>query len=104
MQDCDHDSTTGSVSATTLYRGHRVLATFPFFNEEEKLGPMAERLSVGLVDTFVGVNDGSTDRGPEILRQHGITVIDQLHLGAGACLKKAVGFAQEHGYDILVVM
>ena len=77
---------------------------FPFYNEEDKLTAMAPRLRPGLVDTFLGLNDGSTDGGPALLRQHGIPVLDLPHTGAGACIKRAVGYAQEHGYDILVVM
>jgi dolichol-phosphate mannosyltransferase len=77
---------------------------FPFYNEEGKLAAMAPRLRAGLVDKFVGVNDGSTDRGPRILREHGIEVLDIPHTGAGACIKHAVRHAQDHGYDILVVM
>jgi dolichol-phosphate mannosyltransferase len=88
----------------SLYPGHRVLAMFPFFNEANKIVQMAERLHDGIVDKFIGVNDGSTDAGPDILRRRGIEVIDQPHVGAGACIKRAVKYAQDNGYDILVVM
>jgi len=77
----------------SVYSGHRVLAMFPFFNEESKLAQMAERLRDGIVDKFIGVNDGSTDDGPNILRRRGIEVIDQPHEGAGACIKRAVKYA-----------
>jgi dolichol-phosphate mannosyltransferase len=77
---------------------------FPFFNEGPKIAQMAERLREGIVDKFIGVNDGSTDDGPDVLRLHGIEVIDQLHNGAGACIKRAVKYAQDNEYDILVVM
>ncbi len=93
-----------SVPQESIYPGHRVLAMFPFYNEEGKLAAMAPRLRSGLVDKFIGVNDGSTDRGPQILRSHGIEVVDIPHTGAGACIKRAVRYAQENGYDILVVM
>ena len=88
----------------SIYSGHRVLAMFPFFNEEPKIAQMAEKLCDGIVDKFIGVNDGSTDDGPGILRRRGIEVIDQPHEGAGACIKRAVKYAQDNGYDILVVM
>jgi len=77
---------------------------FPFYNEGPKIVRMAERLRDGIVDKFIGVNDGSTDEGPDILRRRGIEVIDQPHKGAGACIKRAVKYAQDNGYDILVVM
>ena len=88
----------------SLYSGHRVLAMFPFFNEEDKIALLAPRLQPGLVDCFVGINDGSTDKGPEILRAHGITVLDQPRLGVGASIKRAIRFAIDENYDILVVM
>ena len=87
-----------------LYPGHRVLAMFPFLNEEDKLREMAPRLRDGYVDCFMGVNDGSTDRGADVLRQHGIKVIELSHRGVGACIKEAVKHAQEYEYDILVIM
>lgn len=83
----------------------RILVMFPFFNEEQKVGEMAPRLSNDMVDQFIGVNDGSTDQGPEILRSQGITVVDQPdRRGVGACIKRAISYAQERGYGILVVM
>jgi hypothetical protein len=33
---------------------------------------MTEGLRDGIVDKFIGVNDGSTDAGPDILRRQGI--------------------------------
>ena len=77
----------------STYSGYRVLAMFPFFNEEPKIAQMAERLCDGIVDKFIGVNDGSTDDGPRILQRRGIEVIDQPHEGAGACIKRAVKYA-----------
>ncbi len=93
-----------AATKATVYPGHRVLAMFPLYNEEEKMTAMAPRLRPGLVDRFIAVNDGSTDRGPQILRQHGIEVVDMPHRGVGSCIKRAVRYAQDNGYDILVVM
>ena len=89
---------------TTIPDGHRVLAMFPFFNEEERISQLAPRLDRGLVDEFVAINDGSTDGGPAILRSFGVTVLDQSRQGVGACIKRAIRYAQDNGYDILVVM
>lgn len=91
-------------TAPSIYPGYRILAMFPFYDEGPKIIRMAERLRDGIVDKFIAVNDGSTDEGPEILRRWGIEVIDQPHKGAGACIKRAVKYAQDNGYDILVVM
>ncbi|MDX2222410.1 MAG: glycosyltransferase family 2 protein [Rhodospirillaceae bacterium] len=93
-----------SLHGATIYPGHKVLAMFPFFNETEKLDALAQRISAGLADHFVAVNDGSTDDGPEKLRRYGLTVFDQPRSGLGACITRCVEFARENGYDILVVM
>jgi dolichol-phosphate mannosyltransferase len=77
---------------------------FPFYNEGAKIRRLAERIRPGLVDKFVAVNDGSTDEGPDILRQNGITVLDQPRRGIGAAIKRSVAYARAHGSDILVVM
>lgn len=90
--------------SSALYSGHRILAMFPFFNEEDKISQLAPRLQRGLVDCFIGIDDGSTDRGPEILREYDITVLRQERQGVGACIKRAIRFAIDEGYDILVVM
>ena len=90
--------------SNSVYPDHRVLAMFPFYNEQDKIAQMADRLCAGLVDKFIGVNDGSTDAGAKILRSKGIEVLDQPHKGTGACIKRAIRYAQENEYDILVVM
>ena len=88
----------------TLYPGHRVLAMFPFFNEGEKIRILGQRITPGLVDKFIAVNDGSTDEGPAILRELGIEVVDQPRSGIGKSIKHCIEYARENGYDILVVM
>lgn len=93
-----------SESAARVYPGHRVLLMFPVYNEAHNLTPLAEKLRDGLADKIIAVNDGSTDNGPEILRAHGIEVFDQSRRGLGACIKRCVKYARDHGYDILVVM
>lgn len=88
----------------SVYPGHRVLAMFPVYNEQDKLPDLLRKCESGLVDEFVAVNDGSTDRSPEILRERGITVLDQAHLGLGACIKRAVRFGRQNGFTVMVVM
>src|SRR5882762_8995010 len=91
--------------AQALHPGHRILATFPFHNEREKLDLLVPRVRPGLVDKWLPVDDGSTDDGPELLRQRGIEMLRQPERrGIGAALKAVVRYAGENGYDILVVM
>jgi dolichol-phosphate mannosyltransferase len=93
-----------TLAESTVYEGHRVLAMFPFFDEEDKIRLLSERLQPGIVDKFLAINDGSTDSGPSILRERGIEVLDQQRSGIGACIKRCIKYAQENDYDVLVVM
>jgi len=91
-------------SSATVYLKHRVLAMFPFFNEEGKLSDLVARISPLQADEFLGVNDGSTDNGPALLSARGIKYINQSHRGVGSCIKAAIQYARQHGFDVLVVM
>ena len=74
----------------------RVLGATAVYNEEHRVGVFVDALKrPGLVDAFVVVNDGSTDRGPELLRAGGIRVLDQPHQGLGAAIKHAVRYARK---------
>jgi len=86
------------------YPGHRVLAIFPFYNEAPKLETMGPRLRSGLVDMFLGVDNGSSDGGADILRRQGLSVISQPVHGVGSSIRKGIEYARRNGYDIVVVM
>jgi len=77
---------------------------FPVYNEAPRIRRLVGKLREGLADRFLAINDGSTDDGPEILRSHGIEVLDQPRQGIGACIKRTVAYARENGFDILVLM
>ncbi|MBD3366833.1 MAG: glycosyltransferase [Candidatus Eisenbacteria bacterium] len=87
-----------------VYENARVLLMFPFHNEGPKLRLWADRLLLPVADHVIGVNDGSTDDGPEYLRELGIHVLDQPQSGIGASIKRCVAYARENDFDVLVVM
>ena len=87
-----------------VYPGHRILAMFPFYNEEGKLSRLAARMSSGQMDEFLGVNDGSSDNGPSELNSLGINFVSQPRQGVGSCIKTAIQYARKNGFDILVIM
>lgn len=91
--------------ASSVYPGHRVIAMFPFHNEQDKLALLVEKIRPGLVDLWLPVDDASTDGGPALLRRHGIEPLTQsARRGIGAAVKAVVRHARTNGYDILVVM
>jgi|SRR5271165_2346286 len=98
------DGTQRLSASQGLYPGHKVLAVFPFYNEELHLLAMVTRLRHGLVDKIVGLDNGSTDNGPKLLRDHGIEVLPQPQKGVGACLRAAIEYGRKNGFDTLVVM
>ena len=96
--------THGAPDRPPVHPPHRILGITAVYNEEARADAMGQRLgATGLVDDFVVVNDGSTDRSAQILRAHGVRVLDQAHLGLGAAIKCAVRYARANGYTVLVL-
>lgn len=81
------------------------LLAIPVFNEERYVTRVIEAAKRYCRDILV-VDDGSTDRTPELLRQHdAISVITHLdNRGYGKSLADAFAFAQRHGCKWLITM
>lgn len=85
----------------------RVIVVLPLFNEEPTLARVLDgvrRWSEGL-DVLV-VDDGSTDRSPEVLRGYpDITVITHAHNeGYGQSLIDGFSFSLAHGYGAVITL
>ena len=83
----------------------KVLTAIPVYNEERHLEAVLREVRRHTPDILV-VNDGSTDRTPELLaRQEGLRVITHPHnRGYGAALTSAFAYVLEHNFDVLVTM
>jgi dolichol-phosphate mannosyltransferase len=83
----------------------RLLTAIPVHNEEEYLAGVLREVARHAEDILV-VDDGSTDRTPELLRDFaGIEVIRHpRNLGYGAGLRTAFQHAIDGGYDGLVTL
>jgi len=85
----------------------KVLIVMPLYNEEQTLEGVlqAVRGYAPTADILV-VDDGSTDRSPEILRRFPeVRVIRHPeNRGYGASLMSGFRYALEHGYDVVVTM
>lgn len=85
----------------------RTVVVLPLFNEEPTLARVLDevrRWAQGLV--VLVVDDGSTDRSPEVLRGYpDITVITHAHNeGYGQSLIDGFSFSRSHGYDAVVTL
>lgn len=88
-----------------MYKGRRIILIAPAYNEEKKIEEVAKRVPYGVVDKFVVVSDGSTDRTAEVSAANGAHVIrHEEKLGAGASIRDGYRVAQEEKFDIAVVI
>jgi dolichol-phosphate mannosyltransferase len=88
-----------------MYRGLSVIAIAPVLDEEIKIGHVVRRTPRDVVDELLVVDDGCSDRSPEVARELGATVLAMGRtVGVGAALRAGYAYAVEHGYDVAVVM
>lgn len=88
-----------------MYRGLRVIAIAPVLNEEKKIGEVVRRTPRDVVDEVLVVDDGCTDRSPQIARSLGASVLSMGRVaGVGAAIRAGYRYALERGYDVAVVM
>ena len=87
----------------SVYPGHRVIAMFPFHDERDKLVLLAPKLRPGIVDTWLPVDDASTDGGSALLTELGIEPLRQeRRRGIGAAIRRVIHHGRAHGYDLIV--
>jgi dolichol-phosphate mannosyltransferase len=88
-----------------MYRGLSVIAMAPVLDEELKIGAVVRRTPRDVVDEMLVIDDGCTDRSPEVARELGASVLPMGRtIGVGAALRAGYAYAVERGYDVAVVM
>ncbi len=83
----------------------RILTALPIYNEERHLVDVLEQVRQH-ADSILVVDDGSSDRTPQLLAKiSGIEVVRHFeNAGYGAALQTAFNFATANGYDVLVTI
>jgi glycosyltransferase involved in cell wall biosynthesis len=83
-----------------VYKGERITVIIPCLNEEQGIGEVLKRIPE-FVDQTIVVDNGSTDRSPEVARGLGATLIRENIRGYGRAYK--TGFAAATG-DIIITL
>jgi dolichol-phosphate mannosyltransferase len=88
-----------------MYKGRKVIAIAPAYNEEHKIGRVVERVPREVVDTILVVDDGSTDRTAEVARAGGAEVRSLGKVfGVGTALRDGLRYARSAGFDTAVIL
>ncbi len=88
-----------------MYRGLRVLAIAPVYDEELKISNVVRRVPRDVVDEMLVVDDGSQDSSAKVARDLGAQVISMGRVaGVGAALRTGYEYAIKNGFDVAVVM
>lgn len=88
-----------------MYKGLRILAVVPAYDEEKKIGRVVERIPREVVDDILVVDDGSTDRTAEVARRGGARVISLGSVeGVGRAILTGYRQAMEQGFDVAVTL
>jgi glycosyltransferase involved in cell wall biosynthesis len=95
----------GSVAASRPWRNiSRILLVLPALNEAGKIGRTIAKVPAGVVDEVLLVDDGSTDGTGEEAAALGATVVRHpRNMGVGAAIRTGILYADEHGFDVVVV-
>ena len=83
----------------------KIICIAPAFNEEGKIGKLVKKIPNDVVDSFLIVDDGSTDRTAIEAKESGAQVISlPKRTGIGAAIRAGIDIAIEKDFDIVVIM
>jgi dolichol-phosphate mannosyltransferase len=88
-----------------VYKGKKLIAIIPAYNEEAKIGQVVDRIDAQLVDKILVVDDGSIDRTAEVARRKGATVLSVGQpAGVGAAIRRGMLYGRQSGFEIALIL
>lgn len=86
-------------------KSQRILAFMPAYNEKDKIGKAVSSISRDAASEILVIDDGSTDTTAQEASAAGAKVISNKRSeGVGSVIRKAINYARDNGFSILVVM
>jgi len=88
-----------------MYKGKKIILIAPAYNEEVKIGEVVRRAPRDIIDKVLVVDDGSTDKTPDVAESLGATVHKMgACVGVGKSIRSGFEIAQKENFDIVVVI
>jgi len=82
----------------------KIAVIIPVLNEEKTLSLVLNDIPAGLIDEVVVVDNGSSDRTPEIAKELGATVLSESRKGYGYPCLKGIEYLKAKHPDIVVFL
>lgn len=94
-----------SRSPSGMYKGRKIIVLAPAHNEAAKIGRVVERTDFSVADTFLVIDDGSTDDTAQVAEARGATVLSLPNRqGVGAAIRAGIDYGRSHGFDIGLIV
>ena len=88
-----------------MYKGQKLIALVPAYNEAKKIGTVVRRIDADIVDTILVLDDGSTDDTAAVASAQGAEVLSiGRRIGVGAALRAGIENARARQFDIMVIL
>lgn len=83
----------------------KVLAVFPAYNEEGKIGRAVSKVPRNVVDEVLVIDDCSSDKTRDDAQNYGAKVLNNdVRSGVGYCIRRAITYGLKNNFDVIVIL